>query len=66
MYLGPLVLLLTEWSKKNRFFLGAVSVLLLIGLWFERWWMVAPTFSRKCSSAWWNLLLRLPSWDYSA
>jgi hypothetical protein len=45
VYLGPLVMLVTEWSKKNRFFLGAVSVLLLIGLWSERWWLVAPTFS---------------------
>jgi hypothetical protein len=47
IYLGPLVLLLTEWSKKNRRYLGAVSVLLLVGLWIERWWMVAPTFSRE-------------------
>lgn len=52
IYLGPLVMLLTEWSKKNRFFLGAVSVLLLIGLWFERWWMVAPTFSREVQFGW--------------
>ncbi len=47
VYLGPLVMLLTEWSKRNRVFLGAVSVLLLIGLWLERWWMVAPTFARE-------------------
>lgn len=47
VYLGPLVMLLTEWSKKNRFYLGAVSGLLLAGLWVERWWMVAPTFSRE-------------------
>ena len=47
VYLGPLGMLLTEWSKKNRFYLGAVSGLLLVGLWIERWWMVAPTFSRE-------------------
>lgn len=42
VYLGPLVLLLTEWAKKNRFFLGSVAVLLLVGLWFDRWWLIAP------------------------
>jgi hypothetical protein len=47
VYLGPLAMLLTEWSKKNRLYLGAVSALLLAGLWIERWWMVAPTFSRE-------------------
>jgi hypothetical protein len=47
VYLGPLAMLLTEWSKKNRLYLGAVSALLLIGLWIERWWMVAPTFSAE-------------------
>ena len=45
VYLGPLAMLLTEWSKKNRIYLGAVSTLLLGGLWIERWWMVAPLFS---------------------
>lgn len=47
VYLGPLAMLLTERTKKNRFYLGAVCVLLLTGLWIERWWMVAPTFSRE-------------------
>jgi hypothetical protein len=47
IYLGPLVWLLTIRAKSSRYFLGAVSLLLLIGLWFERWWMVAPTFSRE-------------------
>ncbi len=52
IYLGPLVWLLTIWAKTNRVFLGAVSLLLLIGLWFERWWMVAPTFSREPVIGW--------------
>ncbi len=44
VYLGPLVLLLTRWSKRTRWFLGGVSVLVLAGMWVERWWLVAPTF----------------------
>lgn len=46
VYLGPLVMLLTIKAKRSRFILGAITILLLLGLWFERWWMVTPTFSR--------------------
>lgn len=45
VYLGPLVLFLTERAKRSRWFVGAVSLLLLAGLWIERWWLVAPTFA---------------------
>ena len=31
-----LVLLLTIWSKRRRWFLGGVAALLLAGLWVER------------------------------
>ena len=44
VYFGPLVLLLTEWSKRNRWPLGVVSAAVLAGMWIERWWLVAPTF----------------------
>ena len=44
VYLGPLVLLLTERSKRNRWSLGAISLLVLAGMWVERWWLVTPTF----------------------
>lgn len=47
VYLGPLIMLLTTRVKRNRYTLGAVAVLLLAGLWLERWWMVAPTFARE-------------------
>jgi hypothetical protein len=43
-YFGPLVLLLTEQSKRNRWSLGVISLLVLSGMWVERWWLVAPTF----------------------
>ncbi len=54
VYLGPLLLLLTEWSKKNYWYLGIVSSILLISLWIERWWLVSAGFSEK------SLLFGLP------
>ena len=44
VYFGPLVLLLTERSKRSRRILGSISLLVLVGMWVERWWLVAPTF----------------------
>ena len=44
VYLGPLVLLLTERSKRNRWSLGGISLLILTGMWVERWWLITPTF----------------------
>ncbi len=44
VYFGPLLLLLTEWSKRNRWPLGIVSLLVLAGMWVERWWLIAPSF----------------------
>jgi len=43
VYLGPLVALLTRWSKRTPWFLGTVSLAVLAGLWVERWWLVTPT-----------------------
>lgn len=42
IYLGPLVLLLTRWSKRSPVFLSSVSLLVLACLWGERWWEVTP------------------------
>jgi len=42
VYLGPLILLLTRWSKRSRVFLAAVAILMLMSLWIERWWEVTP------------------------
>jgi protein-S-isoprenylcysteine O-methyltransferase Ste14 len=44
VYFGPLVLLITEWSKRNRWSLGVICLAVLVGMWIERWWLVAPTF----------------------
>jgi hypothetical protein len=45
VYLGPLVLLLAVRAKRSPRFLGAVALVVLAGMWAERWWLVAPTFS---------------------
>ena len=44
VYFGPLVLLLIEKVKRIRWSLAAISLLVLVGMWLERWWLVAPTF----------------------
>lgn len=44
VYFGPLVLLLTVRAKRNRWSLGAICLVVLTGMWIERWWLVAPTF----------------------
>jgi hypothetical protein len=59
VYLSPLVLLLTSRAKKSRFFLGGVGFLLLVGLWFDRWWMVAPQFSPVIQLGWAELAATL-------
>ncbi len=47
IYLGPLVLLLTRWSKRSPVFLTAVALLMLVSLWIERWWEVTPALGGK-------------------
>ena len=42
IYLGPLALLVGARAKRNPLWLGAVSALLLVMLWLERWWIVTP------------------------
>jgi hypothetical protein len=44
VYIGPLVMLLTRKAKRNRYALGVISLVLLIGLWFERWWLISARF----------------------
>jgi heme/copper-type cytochrome/quinol oxidase subunit 4 len=48
-YFGPLLMLLGIKVKRNRWTLGCVCVLLLVGMWVERWWLVAPTFETRVS-----------------
>jgi len=46
VYLGPLILLLTVRAKKTPRVLGTVTLMVLAGLWVERWWLVMPTLDR--------------------
>jgi hypothetical protein len=43
VYLGPLVLLLRVRAKRSPLWLGVVAVLVLAGMWVERWWLVYAT-----------------------
>ncbi len=44
VYIGPLILLLPARMKKNRITLGLISLMIVIGMWIERWWLVAAVF----------------------
>ena len=52
LYLAPVVLLLTEWAKRNRAWLGCVSLLLLVGIWVQRWWLVMPWQTQQMHFGW--------------
>lgn len=43
VYLGPLVMLLTVRAKRRPGSLAVVCLLILAGLWLERWWLVGPS-----------------------
>lgn len=47
VYLGPLVFMLPAWVKRSRPLLGCSALLVLLGMWAERWWLVYPTFTSK-------------------
>ena len=52
IYLGPLAMLLTRWSKRTPKFLAAVALAVLAGLWVERWWLVTPTLGGALVIGW--------------
>ena len=52
VYLGPLAVLLTRWSKRTPKFLGAFALAVLAGLWVERWWLVTPTLGGALVIGW--------------
>lgn len=47
VYLGPLVLLLSNRLKGSVFYLRAIVALVLAGMWFERFWLVTPTLGGR-------------------
>ena len=52
IYLGPLAILLTRWSKRTPKFLAGVALAVLAGLWVERWWLVTPTLGGALVIGW--------------
>jgi hypothetical protein len=47
VYLGPLVFLLSNRLKGSITYLRALTLMVLVGMWFERWWLVTPTLGGK-------------------
>jgi hypothetical protein len=52
VYLGPLVVLLTRWAKRKPKFLAGYALIVLAGLWMERWWLVTPTLGGALAIGW--------------
>ena len=49
VYLGPLVLLLVNRLKGSITYLRTVTLMVLVGMWFERFWLVTPTLGGELS-----------------
>jgi hypothetical protein len=47
VYLGPLAMLLTRWSKRTRWVLGVITILILSAMWIERLWLITPIFRQE-------------------
>lgn len=47
VYLGPLAMLLTRWSKRTRWVLGVITILILLAMWIERLWLITPIFRQE-------------------
>jgi hypothetical protein len=52
VYLGPLVILLTRWAKRTPGFVAGYALIVLTGLWMERWWLVTPTLGGALVIGW--------------
>jgi hypothetical protein len=57
VYLSPVILLMTKWSKRSYLFMGVVSIILLAGLWVEKWWLVTAVFEKNTVVIGWPELL---------
>jgi hypothetical protein len=57
VYLSPIILLMTKWSKRSYLSMGVVSLILLAGLWIEKWWLVSSVFERNTVVIGWPELL---------
>ncbi len=42
LYVSPLMLLLLNWCRQTRWYLGTVCIVLLLSQWIEVWWWIVP------------------------
>lgn len=47
VYIGPIAFLLSSTVKKNPVTLGIIAIVIFLGLWMERWWLVSSVFEQK-------------------
>ena len=47
VYIGPIALLLPARMKRNRITLGGISLMIVAGMWIERWWLISAVFSKE-------------------
>ena len=57
VYISPLILLMTKWSKRSYLFMGFVSIFLLASLWIEKWWLVTAVFESNMVVIGWTEIL---------
>ncbi len=47
VYIGPIAMLLPTTTKKNFVVLGIIALIILSGMWIERWWLVSAVFEKE-------------------
>lgn len=57
VYVGPVLLLLSRRSKQNKWLLLLISLMVIFGMWVERWWLVSAVFEREQVLFGWSELI---------
>lgn len=57
VYIGPIPLLLSARVKRSRLALGTISLMIIVGMWMERWWLVAAVFYPEAIVFGWEEIL---------
>jgi hypothetical protein len=47
VYLGPIAMLIWKNLKMNKIYMSIVCLIILTGMWMERWWLVMPSLGEK-------------------
>jgi hypothetical protein len=74
IYLGPLFLLLPRTFKRKPYYMAFISLMILAGLWIEKWWLVSAVFEKNRIIFGWQevifllifLMVLLPAMYFSA